>query len=335
MSAVARRARSAATCRLVWPTWRADHDQPVPAAACVPPDPRPAQRRPGPQAAERPHERRPGAEQERLALALGLQHAAGHRLQVGVLGGVDHHPRPARRAGQHLADPGRPAEPDVRQADAAHILRPDRPPALLRNENRQVRRPVPERAVVRELGLTDGDQPGRGTRPVDAGRGDPACFEERGNQQHAVVAAADQVPADRLQRGHLRHHVTAQRGVAPADQLDAGAAPARHRDQPARRPGGDVRGGRRRPGSGSWSARSRWRLARPAPRRRRPPPARSRPGRRVRPATRSGRRRGRPGAGRWPTGGRGWIRADPRRRDGPGAARRTPRPRPAACPRAR
>ena len=252
------------------PDMRADHDQAVPArpgphSPVRSPDLRTAQGRLGPQAAQRPHERRPGAEQERLSLTLGVQHGAGHRLQVGVLGGVHHHPRPARRAGQYLAHPARPAEPDIREADAVHILRLDRPPAFFRNENPQVRSAIPERSVLREFGFTDRDQPGGRASPVDIGRGHPACLQERRNQQHAVIAAADHVPPDRLQRGDLRHHVAAQRGVAPADQLDAGPAPSRHRDQASGGPGGQLGGGR--PAQAAGVGQHETRGARPGQRR--------------------------------------------------------------------
>ena len=96
------------------PDMGADHNQPVsarpgPRSFAASPDLRSAQGRLGPQAAQGPDERRPGAEQERLPVMLGVQHGPGDRLQVGVLGGVDHHPCPLGRTGQHLAHPGLPA----------------------------------------------------------------------------------------------------------------------------------------------------------------------------------------------------------------------------------
>ena len=115
-----------------------DHDQAVPAACRAGPDLLAAKRRPRRQAGQGPHERGPGAEQERLAGPLGQQHPAGHRFQVGVLGGVDDDPRPAVHAGQQVTHPGRPAEPDVGQADAGDVAALDRPAAFLADEVFQV-----------------------------------------------------------------------------------------------------------------------------------------------------------------------------------------------------
>ena len=117
---------------------RSDHDQAVPAACRAGPDLLAAKRRPGRQAGQGPHKRGPGAEQERLAGPLGQQHLAGHRLQVGVFGGVDDDPPPAVHAGQQVTHPGRPAEPDVSQADAGNVAASDRPAAFLADEVFQV-----------------------------------------------------------------------------------------------------------------------------------------------------------------------------------------------------
>ena len=106
MSMVPPRARSAATCRLVWLTWDPTTIKPCSAAPARRPDLLATKRRLGPEAAQGPHERRPGAKQKRLACALGQQHAAGHRLQVGVFGGVDDDPRPVLHVGQQIARPG-------------------------------------------------------------------------------------------------------------------------------------------------------------------------------------------------------------------------------------
>ena len=140
MAATPGRARSTASWRLVWPTC-----EPTTIRPCPPSRPRPVTRGraarsarraagaagPGRQGAD---ERRAGAQQERLAGPLGPQHPAGHRVQVGVVGAVHRHPAAAAHPGQHPGDPLRPAEPDVGQADAGHLVRPDRAAAAFRDE---------------------------------------------------------------------------------------------------------------------------------------------------------------------------------------------------------
>ena len=54
-----------------------------------------------------------------------------------------------------VADPGRAAKPDVRQADAGDLGGLHHPTALLRDEIPQVRRGETERVIPRELGLPD------------------------------------------------------------------------------------------------------------------------------------------------------------------------------------
>ncbi len=78
-------------------------------------------------------------------------------------------------------------------------------------------------------------------RPVDVGSGQPPGLQELRDQQHAVKAAAQFLPADHLQRRRLRHHVTAQRGVAAAlprpSRPGRRAPPATRSGQPSK-PGG-------------------------------------------------------------------------------------------------
>ena len=107
---------------------RSRDDQAVPGASWVGPDFPSAKRWHGCQASQGSHERGTGTEQERLAGPLGQQHPACHRLQVGVLRGVDGDPRPVTCVGQQVTDPGRPAGPDVGQAGSARSPRPVVPP---------------------------------------------------------------------------------------------------------------------------------------------------------------------------------------------------------------
>ncbi len=68
---------------------------------------------------------------------------------------------------------------------------------------------------------------------MDIRSGQPSGLEKSGDQQHAVEAAAEHLPADGLQRRHLRHHVAAQRRVAAADELEPRAASLGHGHQAA------------------------------------------------------------------------------------------------------
>ena len=82
--------------------------------------------------------------------------------------------------------------------------------------------------------------------PVDVGSGQPPGLQERRDQQHAVKAAAQFLPADHLQRRRLRHHVTAQRGVAAAlprpSRPGRRAPPATRSGQPGKPGGGHGHG---------------------------------------------------------------------------------------------
>jgi hypothetical protein len=83
-------------------------------------------------------------------------------------------------------------------------------------------------------------------RPVDVGSGQPPGLQELRDQQHAVKAAAQFLPADHLQRRRLRHHVTAQRGVAAAlprpSRPGRRAPPATRSGQPGKPGGGHGHG---------------------------------------------------------------------------------------------
>ena len=125
--------------------------------------------------------------------------------------------------------PLRPANPDVGQAQAEHVVPPDRPAALLGDEIPQVGSGVPERRVLRELGLAHRHQVSGHPGPVDVARGQPPGLQERRRQQHPVEPAPCRGPPHRVQRPDLGHHVPAQGRIAPANKLH----PARRR-QPAR-----------------------------------------------------------------------------------------------------
>ena len=83
-------------------------------------------------------------------------------------------------------------------------------------------------------------------RPVDVGSGQPPGLQELRDQQHAVKAAAQFLPADHLQRRRLRHHVTAQCGVAAAlprpSRPGRRAPPATRSGQPGKPGGGHGHG---------------------------------------------------------------------------------------------
>ncbi len=236
------RAFSAATCRLVWPTCDPTTTSPCPPAGAAGgaagrrgrgrrPDLRTAQRRLRAHAEQGPHERGTGTEQERTAVPLGSQHSAGHGVEIGIFGGVDHHPPAVPDLSQQFLHPGRAAEPDVGQADAGHVAGPDRAAALLRDEVPQVRGAVAERGVPGELGLAHRDQVRAEAGPVNVTRRHPPGFQEGGDQQYPVEAPAGNRMAYRLQRRDLGHDVAAQGGVAPADQLNPDSGPFGYRDQ--------------------------------------------------------------------------------------------------------
>lgn len=132
--------------------------------------------------------------------------------------------RPPPHPGQQLADSLRAAEPDVGEADAADVVAADRAAALLRQEVTQVRRPVAERGVARELGLAHRDETAAHPGPVDVSGGQPPRLQERRHQQHAVIAAEGR--------------------VAPADKLQAPAAPFGHGQQAPRGQDIDLGSGR-------------------------------------------------------------------------------------------
>ena len=88
---------------------------------------------------------------------------------------------------------------------------------------------VPSAVPASKSRTRDGPPGLMSARPVLRGR---RVRSSRRDQQHAVKAAAQFLPADRLQRRRLRPHVTAQRGVAAAQQLRT--APSGDSDQAAR-----------------------------------------------------------------------------------------------------
>ncbi|HEY6313566.1 MAG TPA: hypothetical protein VIY52_22565 [Streptosporangiaceae bacterium] len=63
---------------------------------------------------------------------------------------------------------------------------------------------------------------------MDVPRRQRSCLQERRHEQHTVIAAADRLPAHRVQGRHLRHHVPAEGRVAPAQELQAPTAPFGH-----------------------------------------------------------------------------------------------------------
>ena len=198
----------------------ADDDQAVPVGSAGRPDVRRLQRRLRVQPGQWLRERRTGPVQERLPVGLRLEQAEDDDVEVGVLDGVDHDERPVGHVGENLGDPLGSADADVVEGEAAHLVRRDGAPALLRDELPQVRRREPEGGVAGEFRLADGQRLARDPRPVHVTGGESACLQIGRHQQHPVVAAAEDLPAHRVQRGDLGDDVPAQGGVAAADDVD-------------------------------------------------------------------------------------------------------------------
>ena len=138
------RPRSAASWRLVWPDVRPDHDQAVPARRA--PSGRPDLRcRAAAPAGSMPASARtndgPVRNRNDWPARSATSTPRRDRLQVGVLGGVDHDPRrrPAPRPAARATRAGPPSRMSARLM-LRDLLRPDRAAALLRHEVPQVRR---------------------------------------------------------------------------------------------------------------------------------------------------------------------------------------------------
>ena len=169
-----------------------DHDQAVLPAAAGGPDLRAAQRPPGLDAAEGTHERRPGAEQKRLSRAARPAvppQATVSRSEYSTALTTTH--VPSRRPASTSRTRGGPPSLMSARLMLATSSRLIAAAALLRDEVAQVRGGVAESGIPRELGLADRDQAVAGPGPVDVGSGQPSGLEKRGNQQHAVQAAAE------------------------------------------------------------------------------------------------------------------------------------------------
>jgi hypothetical protein len=106
------------------------------------------------------------------------------------------------------------------------LVRRDGAAALLGDELPQVRVGEAEGGVAGEFGVTDRPRLALDPRPVHVARGEPAGLEVGRDQQHPVVAAAEDLPAHRVEGGHLRDDVSAQGGVAAADHVDGRVEPA-------------------------------------------------------------------------------------------------------------
>ena len=118
-----------------------------------------------------------------------------------------------------------------------HLVRLDGAAALLGDELAQVRGGEAEGGVAGELGLADRLRLAPDPRPVHVTGGEAAGLQVRRDQQHAVVAAAEYLPAHRVQRGHLGDDVPAQGGVAAADHVDGRVEPAAQLEHRATDPG--------------------------------------------------------------------------------------------------
>ena len=212
-----------ATCRLVRPTCEPTTTSPWPpgrpagqicAAVSAPCGSSPARAL---------RERWAAAVDERLARLLRLQRAEDDDLQVGVVGGVDHHPSSVGDRAEDFGDPIGSALPDVGQRDRVDLVRGDRAIALLGDEFPQVGRGVAEGGVLGELAGADRNRfPGH-IGPVDVTGGEPAGFEVSGHQQHPVEPFAGHLAPGGVDGTHLGQNVAAQGGIAAADDLDGGA----------------------------------------------------------------------------------------------------------------
>ena len=152
-------------------------------------------------------------------MLLHLQEPEDDDFQVGVVGRIDHDERTAGDPVQDLGDPAGPAEPDVVQGDAVHLVGGDGAVALLGNEVPQVGGRITERRVLGEFRVPGwGELPGH-VGPVDVTRGEPAGLEVGGNQQHPVESGAGHAAAGGVDGLDLGDDVAAQRGVAAADDF--------------------------------------------------------------------------------------------------------------------
>ena len=198
------RSRATATCRLVRPTCEPTTTSPCPAGGPAGPDVRGLQRRLRVQPGQGLRERRTGPVQERLAGRLRLEQSEHDDVEVGVLDGVDHDERAVGHRGEDLGHPLRATAADVVEGDAVHLVRLDGAAALLGDELAQVRGGEAEGGVAGELGLADRQRLAPDPRPVHVTGGEAAGLQVRRDQQHAVVAAAEYLPAYRVQRGAPR-----------------------------------------------------------------------------------------------------------------------------------
>ena len=170
-------------------------------------------------------------------VGLRLEQTEHDDVEVGVLDGVDDDERAVGHVGEDLGNPLRAAAADVVEGDAVHLIRPDGAAALLGDELAQVRGREAEGGVAGELGLADRLRLAPDPRPVHVACGEAAGLQVRRDQQHPVVAAAEHLPAHRVQRGHLGDDVPAQGGVAAADHVDGRVEPAAQLEQHATDPG--------------------------------------------------------------------------------------------------
>src|SRR6476469_3336741 len=200
-----------------------DDNEPMPARTTGGPDLRRGERTLRFEPGERTGERRTTPVSERLALLLRLQNAQYDDLQVGVIGRIDHDEGAAGDPAQDLGDPSGPAEPDVVQGDAVHLVAGDGAAALLGDEVQQVGRGVTERRVLGELRVARWDGPPGNVGPVDVTGGETARLEEARDQQHPVEPGAGHATPGGVDRSDLGDDVAAQRGITAADDFHWGA----------------------------------------------------------------------------------------------------------------
>jgi hypothetical protein len=165
-------------------------------------------------------ERRAAAVYKRFAPLLRLERAEDDDLQVGVVGGVDHHPCPVVDRAEDFGDPLGSALPDVGQGDGVDLVHGDRAVALLGDEFPQVGRGVAEGGVPGELAGADRNGFSGHISPVDVTGGEPAGFEVGGHQQPPVEPFANDPAPGGVDGTHLGEDMAPQGGIAAADHLD-------------------------------------------------------------------------------------------------------------------
>ena len=198
----------------------ADDDQAVPGRTALRPDLFGRQRRVGVQPGQHLRERRPAPWANAFPCCCTCSSPSTTTSRSACSAALTTTNAPPDTWVQELGHPVRPTAADVGQRDAAHLGGLDPAATRLSDELLQIRPPVPERGILRELRRPGGDRQTFNCCPMDVAGGEPARLEIRRYQKDPVERAAQDALPDGVEGIDLGQDMPAKGRVAPADDFD-------------------------------------------------------------------------------------------------------------------